>query len=453
MVGRPRGERFRGERVVVVGAGVAGVSAARVLVEEGASVRVSEARVEPALSTAAALRDAGVELLTGGHDRSHLEGATLVVTGPGVPTRAPILDWARELGVPVWSEMELGARLASAPYVAVTGTNGKTTTTGMIQACLRADGVDAVACGNIGHPFPEAAREGHDALVVECSSFQLRMQTSFHPRVSALLNLAPDHLDEHGTFEDYAESKARIFALQAGDDVHVGNRDDLEASERSATAPCAIAWFRLGPPAGGEVGFEDGELVSRLGEETALGSIAGSPGLLADAAAAAAAALSFGASPRAVRDGLRGFEPAPHRGEVAAVVSGVRFVDDSKATNVHAALASIDGYDDVVLVAGGVAKGVDLAPLATRAARLRAVVAIGEAAPDLVRVFDGTVSVRTAGSIEEAARAAFELARPDGVVLLAPACASWDQFHDYTERGDRFAAAAADLREEVGAGG
>ena len=446
--------RFDGERVVVVGAGVAGASAARVLVAENATVRVTDARPASELSTVAALRDAGVEMLTGGHEPGHLDGATLVVTGPGVSEAAPVLAWARERGLPIWSEMELGARLADVPYLAVTGTNGKTTTTGMIEACLRADGVDAVACGNIGHPFPEAARAGHEVLVVECSSFQLRMQASFHPRVSVLLNLAPDHLDEHGSFEAYADTKVRIYALQEPGDTHIGNRDDPGAGARSAEAPCDVVWFRAGVPGDGEVGYDDEDLVSNLeSERVPLGRVEGTAGKRADAAAAAAAALTFGVSARGVRDGLDGFVSAPHRGQIVAVVDGVTFIDDSKATNVHAALAAIDGVEDAVLIAGGMAKGVDLSPLATRAGRLRAVVAIGEGAADLVRVFDGVRPVHVAPSIEDAVGTAFEAARPGGRVLLAQACASWDQFRDYAERGDRFAAAAHGLEREVSAGG
>ncbi len=451
--------RFAGERAVVVGAGVAGSSAARVLAAEGAVVRVTETRPEPELAAAPALRAQGIEILAGGHDPSHLDGATLVVTGPGVAESAPVLAWARERGLPLWGEMELGARLADVPFVAVTGTNGKTTTTGMIAACFRAAGLDAAACGNIGHPFPEAAREGHEALVVECSSFQLRLQESFHPRVSVLLNLAPDHLDWHGSFEAYAAAKARIFSRQGPGDTHVGNRDDAEAAKRSAEAPCDVAWFRSGPPSDGEVGYDDGMLRSRLSDDPAdlgpadLGKIEGSEGFRADAAAAAAAALAFGVSAETVREGLTLFEPAAHRGETVAVVDGVRFIDDSKATNVHAALAAIDGVDDAVLIAGGTAKGVDLAPLSTRAGRLRAVVAIGEAAPELVRVFDGLRPVVRAGSIEEAVQRAFDLTEPGSCVLLAPACASWDQFTGYAERGDRFAAAARTMQREVGARG
>ena len=445
--------RFEGADVVVVGAGVAGTAAAHALIQEGAHVRVTERRPESEVAAVADLRSAGATVLAGGHDPAHLEGATLVITGPGVPQDAPILEWAREQGLPVWGEMELGARLCEVPYVAVTGTNGKSTTTGMIASCLRAGGLDAVACGNIGYAFPTAAREAHDALVVECSSFQLQTQESLHPRVSVLLNLAPDHLDWHGSFAAYTQAKAKIYARQGAGDVHVGNRDDGPAAQVSAAAPCDVMWFRAGAPAGGEVGYEGGELVTRLRDEVRMGPVDGErAGYRADAAAAAAAALAFGMTPDAVRQGLAAFEPLRHRGETVASREGVRFIDNSKATNVHAALAAIDGVDDAVLVAGGRAKGVDLSPLATRAGRLRAVVAIGESAPQIVRVFDGVCPTAVAASIENAVAEAFVLARPGGVVLLAPACASWDQFENYGERGDRFAAAARALGE-VGAHG
>ena len=446
--------RFEGERVVVVGAGVAGTAAAEVLVVEGAEVTVSEQASDRAIAaTMDRLRALDVRLFTGGHEPGHLEGATLVVTGPGVPERAPILGWARARGLPVWGELELGARVSDAPYVAVTGTNGKTTTTGMIASCLRAGGVDAIACGNIGHPFPLAAREGHAALVVECSSFQLQTQTSFRPRVSVLLNLAPDHLDWHGSFERYVAAKAKIFAAQGEGDVHVGNRDDQKAAQVSSTAPCAVMWTTVGAPGPGEVGFDGEELVLATEPAQRLGPVDGSrAGYRADAAAAAAAALAFGMSAETVMTGLATFTPDRHRGETVAQVEGVRFIDNSKATNVHAALAAIDGVEDAVLIAGGDAKGVDLLPLRTRAGRLRGVVAIGEAAPELQRVFDGVVPIEMAASIEDAVATAAFMATASGVVLLAPACASWDQFTGYGERGDRFAAAARALAE-VGSDG
>ena len=439
---------FEGECAVVIGAGVAGVAAAAVLAEEGAQVRVSEERPRDALGDLTALETLGVEIHAGGHVPAHLDGAGLVVVSPGVPPSAPVLAWARERRLPVWGEMELGARLARVPYLAVTGTNGKTTTTGMLTACLRAAGLDAIACGNIGHPFPTAARAGHEVLVVEVSSFQLALQDSFHPRVSVLLNVAPDHLDWHGDEASYAAAKTRVYANQGDHDVHVGNRDDETGARLSALAPCPTTWFRLGEPVTGEVGYVVGELVARLADEARLGAIDGErAGYRADAAAAAAAALAFGAPPPAVAAGLAGFTPARHRGETVTEVGGIRFLDNSKATNVHAALAAIDGVRDAVLIAGGRAKGQDLSSLGSRAEALAGVVAIGESADEVVRIFEGRTSVRRAASIEEATRAAFEMAPASGVVLLAPACASWDMFRDYTERGDRFAAAARALAE------
>ena len=447
--------RFDGERAVVVGAGVAGLGAARALVAEGADVVVSEERALRGEAVADELAALGITLRDGGHDPTHLDDATLVVVGPGVRPDAPVVAWARERALPVWGELELGARLATAPYLAVTGTNGKTTVTSMIESCLRTDGRDALACGNIGRSFPQAARERHDVLVVEASSFQLVMQESFHPVVSVLLNVATDHLDWHGDDDAYRAAKERIHAAQRGDDVHVGNRDDPVAAGLSARARCRVRWFRRGAPAEDEVGYEDGELVARTdGIAHRLGPIPGErAGYREDAAAAAAAALAYGAAPEAVAAALADFQPAPHRGEVVATIGGVRFVDNSKATNPHAAAAAIDGAGDAVLIAGGRAKGVDLSPLRAHAARLRAVIAIGEAATDVVATFDGVVPTSVAGSIDEAVREAFGAAEPGDTVLLAPACASWDQFRNYAERGDRFAAAARSLREEAGARG
>jgi UDP-N-acetylmuramoylalanine--D-glutamate ligase len=291
-------------------------------------------------------------------------------------------------------------------------------------------------------------------LVVEASSFQLRFVETFHPRVSVLLNLDPDHLDWHGSEQAYVDAKRTIMRAQGEGDVHVGNRDDARAAAVSSEAPCPVVWFGRGTPNEGEVGYVDGTLMSRVAGSEALGPVDGErAGYREDAAAAAAASLGFGVSPVAIRQGIASFTPAHHRGEVVALVDGVRFVDNSKATNVHAALAAIDGVEGAVLIAGGRAKGVDLSPLRSRADRIVAVVAIGESASEVASVFEGLVPVRRAGSIEEATGEAFALARRPGTVLLAPACASWDMFKDYAERGDRFAAAAAALMEEVVARG
>jgi UDP-N-acetylmuramoylalanine--D-glutamate ligase len=355
--------------------------------------------------------------------------------------------------VAIWSELDVGARLCHVPFVAVTGTNGKSTTTMMVAAMMQAAGLDATACGNIGHAFSLAAREGHAALAVEASSFQLRFHHWLHPRVSVLLNVAQDHVDWHGSFERYAEAKARVYERQNENDVHVGNADDDRGRKISAGAPCRVVWFRMGPPGDGEVGFVGRELVARMDGEAALGTpVSDAFGFRADAAAAAAAALSFGLPPDLVAEGLRRTRPLPHRGEEVARVGSVTFLDDSKATNVHAALHALSGRHDVVLIAGGVAKGVDLSPLAEAAPALAGVVAVGEAAPEIAMLFDSRVAVSKAGSIEEAVREAFELAPRRGTVLLAPACASWDMFRDYAERGDRFARAARGLAREMADG-
>jgi UDP-N-acetylmuramoylalanine--D-glutamate ligase len=441
---------FAKEKAVVLGLGASGMAAARVLAEEGAEVVVSEKRSASSLVGMEQLDALGVRVYAGGHQPEHLDGATLVVASPGIAERAPVIRWAIDRRVPVWSEIELGARLCRVPYVAVTGTNGKTTTTEMIAAALRAGGIQCAPCGNIGYPFSLAAREDHDALVVEASSFQLRFHRSFRPKVSVLLNLAPDHIDWHGSFEAYAAAKARIFQIQRDDDVHVGNLDDAPARRLSERAECRQVWFTLGEPEADQVGIVDGEVVSRLGgEEHRLGEpLSRHQGFVADAAAAAAAALSFGVDPAAAAAGITAVGPLPHRGSLVATVGDVRFVNDSKATNPHAAVAALQGMTDAVLIAGGQAKGVDLAPLAALLPSLAGVVVLGEAADQIAALFEGSLKVRRARSIEEAALIGLELAPPGGTVILAPACASQDMFADYRERGERFAAEARRLAEE-----
>lgn len=433
---------------LVVGLATSGLAVVDALLADRVAVRAVDVRTD--LPGADALRARGAEVLLGPHASEQLDGVDLVVTSPGVPERSPILSWALERGVTVRSELEFGARRTTVPTIAITGTNGKSTTTELVASMLRASGRSAVACGNIGYPLTAAAADGHDALAVEASSFQLRFCDGFAPRVSVLLNLAPDHLDWHGSFEAYGDAKARIFEHQRPDGVHVGNRDDAAAAERSATARCRQVWFRSGPPGEGEVGWDGDALVARLSDEVRLAGLpAAGPSWREDVAAAAAASLAFGLEPGAVAEGVRRMERLPHRGETVAEVGGVAFVDDSKATNVHAALAAMRGRDRVVLVAGGVAKGVDLSPLVQVAGALDGLVAIGEAADDLAELFDGRIPVRLADSIEAAVVEAYALARPGGAVLLAPACASWDMFRDYAERGERFRAAAEALRSEV----
>jgi UDP-N-acetylmuramoylalanine--D-glutamate ligase len=435
----------QGKRVVIVGLGESGLAAARVLRDRGAGVLVSESRSRKEITQrAAAAEAAGAEVLAGGHSQAHLEGADLLVVSPGVPEGADVLAWATERDIPIWSELELGARLATCDYVAVTGTNGKTTTTRLIAEAMRRSGLDAIACGNVGYPFSLAASEGHDALAVEASSFQLRFQRSFRPKVSALLNLAEDHTDWHGSMDAYAAAKRRIYLNQSGDDVHVGNLDDEAAAAVSEEAPCRVVWFSAGPPRVEGTGYLDGELVWRDGSgDRSLGRpFSESLPHLANSAAAAAAAISFGIDVEAVGAAIRETGPPPHRGEVVAEVRGVRFVDDSKATNPHAALATIRGYENAILICGGRSKGIDLSPMAEATPHLAGAVVIGEAAKELHRILAGRLPVQAAESMEEAVEVAFGMAEPGSAVVLAPGCSSWDMFADYAERGDRFAAAA-----------
>jgi UDP-N-acetylmuramoylalanine--D-glutamate ligase len=439
----------RGKQVVIIGLASSGLAAVRALAAHQARMLVTESRPrEDVAQGAAEAEGLGAEVRAGGHRPEHLHGADLVVTSPGVPEHAEILRWAAARDVPVWSELEVGARLARCPYVAVSGTNGKTTTTEMVAEAMRGAGLDAIACGNVGYPFSTAAAEEHDALAVEASSFQLRFHRTFRPRVSVLLNAAADHLDWHGSVEEYHRAKGRIFELQSPDQTHVGNRDDPVAAGLSRSAPCRVVWFTVDRPGEGEVGYEGPELVARLDEEHRLGR----PGTLtlplrADAAAAAAAGLAFGLPPDALAQALQTFRPLPHRGEVVAEVDAVRFVDDSKATNPHAALATLQGFDRAVLICGGRSKGVDLSPLAEAIPRLTGVVLIGEAADELATLFGERVPVRRSDSIEDAVTEAFRLAAEGVPVVLAPACSSWDMFADYRERGRRFAAAARALRD------
>ena len=243
----------------------------RAALPRGRRVRVDRAR--PAEQVDATGAAAGVELLAGGHRPEHLDGATLVVTSPGVPDRAPILRWAAERGLPVWSELELGARLCAVPYLAVTGTNGKTTTVELLAAMLPASGLKARACGNVGHPFSVAAREPWDVLAVEASSFQLYHVDRFHPRVSVLLNLAPDHLDWHGSIDAYAAAKARIFERQRRADMHVGNASDPAAAAVSSDARGATCGGSATGRRPGETGVEDGVRWSSADDEAERGRL------------------------------------------------------------------------------------------------------------------------------------------------------------------------------------
>jgi len=369
--------------------------------------------------------------------------ADLVVPSPGVRPDHPALVAAYAAGVPVRSEIDLAAaRLrarADAPrLVAVTGTNGKTTVTTLIDAMVRAAGIASVAAGNIGRPLLDAAGDDVAVVVAEVSSFQLAFTTTaFAPDVAVLLNVAEDHLDWHGSPSAYAEAKARVFTHQDRHGLLVVNGDDAVADRLATTAPGRVIRFTAHAPGPGDYGVRDGSLVGPTGVIAPRPTGAGHD--VTNALAAAAAAVAVGADVPSVAKALADFDGLAHRVHLVAERGGVRFYDDSKATNPHATASALAGFEHVVLIAGGRNKALDLTGLRAHASRLRTVVAIGEATPEVEATFAGLAPVVTATSMHDAVRAAADAARPDDVVLLSPACASFDWYESYAARGDDFA--------------
>ena len=455
---------------VVAGIGVSGFAAADALLGLGARVTVVDERSGDAeTDRAKVLEFLGAMVRLGPDATRELPGdAGLVVTSPGWRPGAPLLVAARQAGVPVWGEVELAWRLRDphrpAPWLAVTGTNGKTTTVRMLVEILRASGLRAAAAGNVGDPVIEAVLhpEPYDVIALELSSYQLHWTHSMKARSAAVLNVAPDHLDWHGSLEAYASDKGRIYT--GVETACVYNVEDAETERLVRAAEVAAGaraiGFTLGVPGVGMVGVVDGVLADRAfvaGRQTSAAEMASvedvapaAPHNVANALAAAALARSIGVPPVAVRDGLRAFHPDPHRIAHVATVDDVSWVDDSKATNAHAAQASLLAYDDVVWVAGGLAKGAEFDGLVRAVAgRLRGVVLIGAdrdvLADALARHAPEVPVVEVRGTdnevMDHVVAAAASLARPGSTVLLAPACASMDMFANYAARGDAFAAA------------
>jgi UDP-N-acetylmuramoylalanine--D-glutamate ligase len=483
-----------GRRVVVVGAARSGIAAAELLLRRGARVTLTETR--PSFDQADRLRSLGVDLEVGGHRSSTLDAADLIVASPGVPLDQPLFAAARARGIDTIGELELAWRWLKGPVIAVTGTKGKSTTTTLVGRMLDAAGRDALVGGNIGVPLSAQVElsTATTVHVVEVSSFQLETTTTFRPWISLWLNFAADHLDRHPSIEAYAEAKARIFANQTPDDWAVVNADDRVVMDKAGHARARRVSFS---PAGsiGEGFVADGEWIvkrSAAGTERLIPVTAvelTGRHMLHNVIAAAAVADVAGVTPPAMVAALKGFQGLEHVMEPVATVRGVRFVNDSKATNVEAARRSIESFDGpVVAIVGGQFKGGDLRELRQPlVARGGSVVAIGEAAPLVHAALDDVVAVRDARSMAEAVRIGYELARglaaglsaetvcaadrpdstagrvaprPDvaeaeasaraGVVVLAPACASFDWFRDYAERGRVFKEAVRALEEETG---
>ncbi|TNC16681.1 UDP-N-acetylmuramoyl-L-alanine--D-glutamate ligase [Georgenia sp. 311] len=480
-----------GARVVVVGLGTSGRAAAEVLTTLGAhvegvdrseaSVEAARAELGPAARLTAAPDDETLADLVLGR------GADLAVVSPGVPATSPLLTRAAASGLPCWSEVELAWQVQQAApgpgpdWLTITGTNGKTTTVGMLSSILTAAGLHAPAVGNVGTPVVRVVAEGRaDALAVELSSFQLHLTHSVAPLASVCLNLAPDHIDWHGSFAAYREDKARVYARTRVACVYTDDVTRAMVEEADVAEGARAVGTRLGAPAVGELGLVEDVLCDRafdrrrqthavpLATLADLAHLAPADGgevprhVLADALAAAALARARGVEPAAVAAGLRSFTGGRHRIETVATRDGVTWVDDSKATNAHAARASLGALPPGrgVWVAGGLAKGATFDELVRGVAdRLRAVVLIGvDRAPLRAALArhapDVPVTEVEAGDTEGvmplAVAAAARLARPGDTVLLAPACASMDQFTDYGARGDAFAAAVRALPGEPG---
>jgi len=434
-----------GQHVVVVGAGRSGEAAARLLASRQA--RVTLADTAPALAGADALRALGFDVELGPHRPALFAGADLIVISPGVPLDQPAIHAARDAGVPVLGEVELASRWLAGRVVAITGTKGKSTTTTLAARMLAEAGVETTAGGNLGVALSAQVDASTPASihVVEVSSFQLESTDTFHPWIAVLLNLTTDHLDRHGSGDAYAAAKARVFANQTPDDWAVVNADDPAALALARRGRARRFDFALDAALDDGVTVEGAYIVRRDHGAAApllpLDAVR-LPGrhLLGDVLAAAAVGCVAGVPSDAMRRAVEGFAGLEHALELVAEFDGVRFVNDSKATNVAAARRAIESFDGgVVAILGGRFKGGDFRDLreALRA-RASAVVAIGEASPTIHAALDDVVPVESAGSMQDAVRRAWTLARPDGVVLLAPACASFDLFEDYAARGRAF---------------
>jgi len=410
------GIELAGKRVLVVGLARSGMAAAEALVALGAEVVGVDC--DEAVD-AGRLRELGVEVRLGREEETLAKGFDLVVKSPGVPGEISLVQGARALGIPVWSEIELGARLLANPILGVTGTNGKTTTSELLGAIFRAAGRPVEVAGNIGRPLTSLVEEVDDStwIVCELSSFQLEDVELLRPRIAVLLNLEPDHLDRHGTFEWYVDAKLRIFEAQTEDDVAIVPRG-----------------FGPVPGAARRVEFDADD---PLPAEPAL------PGEhnRENAAAATAAARAAGIPDEAIASALVRFPGVPHRIELVREVYGVRYVNDSKATNVAAALRAMAALRDspLHLILGGLGKNESYTPLASALESRDRAYLIGDAAAEIAAALEEAgVSFTRCGALTHALAAAAVNADSGDVVLLSPACASFDQFRDFEERGDEF---------------
>jgi UDP-N-acetylmuramoylalanine--D-glutamate ligase len=435
------------KRVLVVGLARTGIATALFCAARGATVAATESRTETEIAESLAqLRAAGVSLEVGGHQVQTFLQQDLIVPSPGVPADSPLLQAARERGIPVWSEVELAYSFVQGTLIGITGSNGKTTTTSLVEHILRTAGFPTILAGNIGTPLISCIERmsSTTVTVVELSSFQLELIDKFRPDISVFLNLTPDHLDRHHTMDSYAAAKARIFENQTDEDAAVLNADDSATVPYAPTRP-RLYWFsrkqRVAQGAslqGDEVVFrQDGktEPVMNRSEIPLVGTHN-----LENVLAAVSATRLAGAPPAVIAKGVRSFAGVEHRLEFVAKVAGVRYYNDSKATNVDATLKALDAFPGrVLIILGGKDKGSDYTAL-QQPLREKAVLVllIGAASEKIEKQIAGAAAIERAGALDRAVEIASHSARPGDVVLLAPACASFDQFQNYEHRGRVF---------------
>jgi len=434
---------LEGKRVLVVGLGESGRAAARFLAARGAVVTATDNQPPEKVGAAAGeLRKLGVALHVGGHPADLFVAQDVIIPSPGVPWDLPQLEAARRAGVEVVGELEVAASILRGRVIGVTGTNGKTTTTSLIGHILRSAGWKVCVAGYIGTAVLSIVEESTEDTwnVLELSSFQLEAMSHFRSHIALVLNITPDHLDRHKTLAGYAQAKARIFLAQSSSDYAVLNADDAACREIAAQARGQVCWFSRTRPLDCGAGVKDEWIVFN---GTPVGStrlpIRGAHNLENALAAVAASALA-GVPPGAIAPALESFRAVEHRLEYVRTLDGVDYYNDSKATNVDATLKAIEAFDGGLwVILGGSEKGVDYyelrEPLKQRA---RAAILIGAAAQKMAAQLDGWVAIHHAGTIEQAVEYARRQARPGETVLLAPACASFDQFQNYGHRGRVF---------------
>jgi len=441
---------LKGKKVLVVGLGKSGLAAALFLRRRGAQVTVSDVRSAEALAKdIPALLDEGIMVETGGHGLLTFRRQDLIVVSPGVPLNTPELAQVKSFGLPVIGELELAARFLKGKTLAITGSNGKTTTTALVGEILEKAGLPTLVGGNIGVPVVALIDQSTNETwsVLEVSSFQLESTERFHPKIAVILNITPDHLDRHGSFENYALAKERIFAAQHEDDAVVLNADNARAAQAAARSVAKVYFFSLEHSVLQGAWVEEGFVVYRPGKDQPIEKIMPLSGIplkgahnVENVLAAVCAARLAGASAEQIRAAVESFQAVEHRLEYVATINGVEFYNDSKATNVDATLKAVASFSKGIhLILGGKDKNSDYSQLAQLLReRARAIYTIGSAAAKIESQLRGVVPILACETLENAVSAAGSAARPGEVVLLAPACSSFDQFENYEQRGKVF---------------